>query len=148
MNILDEKIFDLLIVEDSAEFRHMLKKVLQSRFPSFRISEAEDGEAALVLIRRQQPDLIFMDIRLPGQSGIALTEKIKRQHPAIVIVMLTSMDTSDYRTAAFERGADYFLSKEKSSAEDILELVACISGGAGAGTPSPQSDPSRISGCI
>lgn len=148
MDPSEKKAFDLLIVEDNAEFRHMLRKILQSKFLSFRISEAENGEVALDLIRRQRPDLIFMDIRLPGQSGIALTEKIKRQHPAIVIVMFTNMDTSDYRTAAFESGADYFLSKEKSSAEDILELVARISGGAGTGTPSPQGDPTRISGCL
>ncbi len=127
MNLPDKKTFDLLIVEDNAEFRHMLRKILQSRFPSFRISEAENGEVALGLISRHEPDLIFMDIRLPGQNGIVVTQKIKHQHPAIAIIMLTNMDTSDYRTAAFESGADHFLSKEKSSVEDILELVARIS---------------------
>ena len=127
MNLPDKKTFDLLIVEDNAEFRQMLRKILQSRFPSFRISEAENGEVALGLISRHEPDLIFMDIRLPGQNGIVVTQKIKHQHPAIAIIMLTNMDTSDYRTAAFESGADHFLSKEKSSVEDILELVARIS---------------------
>jgi len=136
MNLPLLKAFDLLIVEDNAGFRQMLRKILESRFPSFQITEAETGEAALGLIRQQEPNLIFMDVRLPGQSGISLTERIKRQHPAIIIVMLTHMDTSDYRAAAFESGADYFLSKDKNSAEDILELVAHISGGA-----EPGKDP-------
>lgn len=146
MNPRGEKPFDLLLVEDNAGFRQMLRKILQSRFPSFQISEAENAEAALDVIRQQKPDLIFMDVRLPGRSGIYLTEQIKRQHPAIVIIMLTHADTSEYRAAALESGANYFLSKEKTSAEDILELLARISGGAGSSGPKPHSDPAQISG--
>jgi DNA-binding NarL/FixJ family response regulator len=145
MDLQAGKAFDLLIVEDNAGFRKMLRKILQSRFPSFRISEAENGDVALGLIRQRIPNLIFMDIRMPGQSGICLTAKIKRQHSAIVIIMLTHMDTPEYRAAAFESGADYFLSKEKASAEDILELVARIYGEQRAS--SPPRDLTQTSGC-
>jgi DNA-binding NarL/FixJ family response regulator len=131
MNLLVRKDFDLMIIEDNTGFRQMLRKIIQSRFPSFQISEAENGDVALGLIHQRMPNLIFMDIRMPGQSGISLTAKIKRQHPDVVIIMLTHMDTSEYRTAALESGADYFLSKDKTSAADILELVARISGEAG-----------------
>jgi DNA-binding NarL/FixJ family response regulator len=145
MNLRGEKAFDLLIVEDNAGFRRTLRKILESRFPSFRISEAEDAEAALDLIRQRNPDVIFMDVRMPGRSGISLTGQIKRQHPAIVIIMLTHADTPEYRAAALESGADYFLSKEKTSAEDIVELVEHISGGVGSSGPKPHSDPAQIS---
>jgi DNA-binding NarL/FixJ family response regulator len=128
MNPPGEKVFELLIVEDNARFRQMLRKILQSRFPSFQISEAENDEAALGLIRQRKPNVIFMDIRLPGQSGISLTGQIKRLYPSIVIIMLTHADTSEYREAALESGADYFLSKEKTTSEDILDLVQRISG--------------------
>jgi DNA-binding NarL/FixJ family response regulator len=127
MNARDEKAFDLLIVEDNAGFRQMLRKILQVRFPSFHISEAENAEAALGLVRRLKPNVIFMDIRMPGRSGISLTGQIKSLFPAIVIVMLTHADTPEYRAAAIESGADYFLSKERTSPEEILELVARIS---------------------
>jgi CheY-like chemotaxis protein len=128
MNAQREKLFELLIVEDNARFRQMLVKILQSRFPSFHILEAENAEAALGQIRQQKPNVIFMDIRLPGQSGISLTGQIKHLYPSIVIIMLTHADTSEYREAALESGADYFLSKEKSTAEDILDLVQRLSG--------------------
>jgi DNA-binding NarL/FixJ family response regulator len=129
MNPPEKRVFKLLIVEDNACFREMFRKILQSGFPSFQISEAENAEAALGLIRQQKPNLILMDIRLPGQNGISLAGQIKRQHPSIVIIMLTHADTSEYREAALENGADYFLSKEKNTAEDILALVERISGG-------------------
>ncbi len=128
MNPPEKKVFELLIVEDNTRFRQMLRKILESRFPSFQISEAENAEAALDLIRQRKPNAIFMDIRLPGQSGISLTGQIKRLHPSIVIIMLTHADSLEYREAALESGADYFLSKEKNTAEEILKLVHRISG--------------------
>jgi two-component system response regulator YesN len=128
MNPPEKKVFELLIVEDNADFRQMLRDVLQSRFPAFQISEAENAEAALALMLQLRPNIIFMDIRMPGQSGISLTGQIKRLYPAIVIIMLTHADTSEYREAALESGADYFLSKEKTTAKDILDLVQRISG--------------------
>jgi DNA-binding NarL/FixJ family response regulator len=132
MNSPQEKFFEVLIVEDNARFRQMLRKILQSRFPSFHIAEAENAEAALGQVHQQRPNVIFMDIRLPGQSGISLTGQIKPLYPAIVIIMLTHADTSEYREAALESGADYFLSKEKTTTEDIVDLVQRIAGRAGA----------------
>ena len=128
MNLPEKKAFELLIVEDNLRFRQMLRKVLQLRFPSFEISEAENAEVALGLIRQRKPNVIFMDIRLPGRNGISLTGQIKRLHPSIVIIMLTHADTSEYQEAALESGADYFLSKDKTTLEGILDLVQGISG--------------------
>jgi len=127
MNSSREKIFELLIVEDNTRFRQMLRKILQSRFPSFHIVEAESAEVALGQVQQQRPHLIFMDIRLPGQSGISLTGQIKRLYPSIVIIMLTHADTAEYREAALKSGADYFLSKERTTTEDIVDLVQRIS---------------------
>jgi DNA-binding NarL/FixJ family response regulator len=117
---------DILIVEDNAEFREMLKVILQSGFPFARISEAGEGNAALREVKRRKPDLIFMDIRMPGKSGIVLTGEIKKRHLDIVVIVLTQHDTPEYREAAFANGADYFLSKESVKAEEIQELVKTI----------------------
>jgi DNA-binding NarL/FixJ family response regulator len=114
---------EILIVEDNAEFREMLKAVLQSGFPYAGISAAEGGEAALSKIRTKKPDLVFMDIRMPGKSGIVIAGEIKERHPDVVVAVLTNMDGSEYRDAAFAIGADFFLSKESVKAEDIQNLV-------------------------
>ncbi len=115
-----------LLVEDSAIFRKLLKETLHSRFPSMEILEAADGEEAMQKINGHPPDIIFMDIRLPGENGLDLTEKIKAKYPDVVVIILTSYDTPEYREAAVQAKANYFLSKGSSSKEGILTLVASI----------------------
>jgi two-component system response regulator YesN len=118
--------FRTLIVEDNLFFRDLLKETLHSRFPSMAISEAGNAEEALDEIDTLPPDLIFMDIRLPGESGLELTKKIKTQHPDITIIILTSYDLPEYREAANKFQANYFLSKGSSTKESILTLVESI----------------------
>ena len=118
-----------LIVEDSAIFRTLLKETLQSRFPSMEIFEAADGVEAMQKITSNPPDLIFMDIKLPGQSGLDLTAKIKTEHPGMIIIILTSYDSPEYQQAAAQAKANHFLSKGSSSKEHILALVESVLAG-------------------
>lgn len=119
----------VLIVEDSIIFRTLLKEALQSRFPSMEILEAADGEKAIKEITAHPPDLIFMDIKLPGENGLDLTAKIKAKYPEVIVIVLTSYDTPEYREAAVKAKANHFLAKGTSSTEGILTLVESILGG-------------------
>jgi DNA-binding NarL/FixJ family response regulator len=118
--------FKTLIIEDSTFFRQLLKEALHSRFPKMGISEASNGEEALQKIRALPPDLIFMDIKLPGESGLELTRKIRAQNPYIAVIILTSYDQPEYREAASACEANYFLSKGTATRENILTLVESI----------------------
>ena len=120
----------MLIVEDNALFRQSLKSILCRRFPFMDVGESAGGKEVLQKIDLRRPDLIFMDIKLPGESGLELTRKIKTDHPTIIIIILTSYDLPEYREAAREHGADYFLSKGSSTGEEILALVESILSGA------------------
>ena len=74
--------FDLkriLIVEDNAFFLQFLKEVLHARLPTTDILEAMNGKEALQKIETLSPDTIFTDLRLPGENGLELTQKIKAQ---------------------------------------------------------------------
>ena len=102
----------MLIVEDNALFLQFLKETLRSRFPSVDILESADGEEAMQKIKTLPPDAIFMDLRLPGENGLELTKKIKAKYPDIVVVMITNYDLPEYREAAYQCGADHFLSKD------------------------------------
>lgn len=121
--------FKILIVEDSTIFRKLLKETLHSRFPSMELFEAADGEEALQRIEASVPNLIFMDIKLPGESGLDLTKKIKNQYPNIIIIILTAYDIPEYREAAVQAKGNYFLSKGSATKENILELVDSILSG-------------------
>ncbi len=120
------KHFKVLIVEDSALFRESFTWALCQRFPAVEFHGAGDGEEALQKVETLHPNLIFMDIRLPGESGLELTRKIKVSHPDIIIIILTSYDLPEYREAAVRYKADYFLSKGSSGTENIFKLVEAI----------------------
>jgi DNA-binding NarL/FixJ family response regulator len=91
------------------------------------ILEAQDGEETMKKMSgHTPPDLIFMDIKLPGENGLELTGKIKAKYPDVVVIVLTSYDTQEYREAAARVKADHFLSKGSSSKDSILALVESV----------------------
>jgi DNA-binding NarL/FixJ family response regulator len=115
----------VLIVEDSTLFRQLFKETLHDRFPSIEIHEAVNGEEALQKVEMFRPNLVFMDIRLPGENGLELTQKVKTRYPNIVIIILTGYDLPEYREASSQY-ADYFFSKDSSTTENIFTLVESI----------------------
>ena len=86
---MSQKTGRILIVDDNAAFRNMLRRILISRFPSLNVREAQDGNRAIKKLEKQPPDIIFMDVRLPGENGFQLTRKIKAAYPGIVIIIIT-----------------------------------------------------------
>jgi len=102
-----------LIVEDNVTFRQMLNESLCSGFPTMEIEEEPDGRELFNKIDSFHPKIVFMDIRLPGENGLELTKKIKKNYPDIIII-LTSYGLPEYRQAARESMADYFVPKGSS----------------------------------
>jgi DNA-binding NarL/FixJ family response regulator len=120
------KSFITLLVEDNISFRQTLFDILSAQFPSMVIQEAGNGKEAFQKIESVVPNLIFMDIKLPGENGLELTKKIKAAHPGVIIIVLTSYDLPEYREAAYQYGANYFIIKGSSTNEEILALVGSI----------------------
>ncbi len=119
-------VFKTLIVEDNPTFRQTLKDILGSQFPSMIIEEAGDSKTALKKSDALLPNLVFMDIKLPGENGLELTKKIKAKHPGIIVIILTGYGMPEYREAAQKHGADHFLMKDSSTNEEIVSLVQSI----------------------
>ena len=115
-----------MLVEDNPSFRQLFKNNLQDQFPSMDIIEAADGVEALQKIDSYLPNLIFMDIRLPGENGLELTRKIKTNYPDIIIIILTSHDLPEYREAATQNKANYFFSKNSIATDEIFKFVKTI----------------------
>jgi DNA-binding NarL/FixJ family response regulator len=118
--------FKTMLVEDSSSFRQLVKDTLQGLFPSMDIIEAADGVEAFQKIDSHPPNLIFMDIRLPGENGLELTRKIKADYPDIIVIILTSYDSPEYRKAANQYKADYFFSKDAIVNDGLFTLVKSI----------------------
>jgi len=115
-----------MLVEDSFSFRQVVKDNLQDQFPSMEIIEAADGAEALQKIDGRPPNLIFMDISLPGENGLELTRKIKADYPNVTVIILTSHDSPEYREAAIRYKTDYFFSKGALLNDGVFTLVKSI----------------------
>jgi YesN/AraC family two-component response regulator len=116
----------VLLVEDNRIYREAFKDNLLQHFPAISVAEAENADEALQKISATPPDLIFMDIRLPGMNGLQLTQRIKGEFPKIPIAILTGYDLPEYREAAVEYGADGFLVKASLNWEEVAALVKSI----------------------
>jgi len=117
------KRFRILIVEDNSNYRNLLKETLQKCLPRISVDEAKNGGMAFQKIDTFHPDLIFMDIRLATENGLQLTKRIKAMHPHIVVFVITFYGTPEYQKAAFESGADTFLTKASLSPVELEELL-------------------------
>ena len=92
-----------------------------------QLIEAGDGKEAMSRIDLLPPDMIFMDIQLPDNSGLELTRMIKTRHPDAIVVILSNYDLTEYREAAFRNGASYYISKD-SPMGDLFSLIERIMG--------------------
>lgn len=116
----------VLLVEDNPVFRKSFSGMLLARFPQMQIQETFSPNQAVNMVHAQMPDLVFLDIQLPEQSGLELARRIKNMLPSCYIVMLTSHDLPEYREAALRSGADCFICKDKAGLLEIQNLVLAL----------------------
>ncbi len=111
---------DILIVEDDEVIMGTLAYNLSRQ--GFGVSQATTGVEALRLARKMRPDLILLDIMLPGEAGIEVCERIRERDDGVVIVMVTAKDAEEDKVRGFEVGADDYVTKPFG----MKELVARI----------------------
>lgn len=106
----------LLIVDDEQLEREGLQAILQKGFPTCQFAQARNGAKAIELASEWQPDLILMDIKMPGVNGIEAIERISEFLPTAKFIMVTAYDTFDYARKAIKLGvSDYLLKPSKAS---------------------------------
>ncbi|RED56811.1 response regulator [Cohnella lupini] len=112
----------LLIVDDEQIEREGLKAILLKGFPELVVEQAKNGKIAVQMAGEFLPDLILMDIKMPGMTGLEAVERIGADYPDIKFVMVTAYDTFDYARKAIKLGVkDYLLKPSKAS-----EIVATV----------------------
>jgi DNA-binding NarL/FixJ family response regulator len=115
---------NVLIVEDSILIRDRMN-ILLSELPCIStIENSGDGIEALNMVNEKNPDVVLLDINLPGKSGLSVLKEIKSQSKATV-VMLTNYSDEYYRTLCSRLGADHFLDKS-TEFEKIPNLISTI----------------------
>jgi DNA-binding NarL/FixJ family response regulator len=113
----------LMIVDDHRSFRAAARRVLESA--GFEVvGEAADGESALVAISELRPDVVLLDVQLPGIDGFEVAARLNANGHAPVIVMTSSRERADFGSLVEESGARGFIHKAELSGPAISALVA------------------------
>ncbi|MDO8506543.1 MAG: response regulator transcription factor [Candidatus Limnocylindria bacterium] len=113
----------LLIVDDDANLRHTLGYAFRQE--GFEVVTAADGDQALVSFRQSHPDLIILDVMLPGRDGFEVARTLRRESD-IPVIMLTARDSELDKVVGLEIGADDYLAKPFSTRELIARVRAML----------------------
>ncbi|MDR1387272.1 MAG: response regulator transcription factor [Propionibacteriaceae bacterium] len=122
---------DVMLVDDQEMIRVGLRTIIDAH-PGLRVTgQAADGLAAVRAIDQAPPDVVLMDLRMPGVDGVEATRRIRRRHPPaqVRIVVLTTFDQDENVLAAIKAGANGFLSKGVGPAELTQAIVEVYDGG-------------------
>ncbi len=112
----------ILLVDDHALLRRGFRMVLESE-PDLRVvGEAADGHVAVQQVAALTPDVVLMDVRMPGGDGIEATRRIVEAHPGTRVLVLTTFDLDEYAFGALRAGASGFLLKDAPT-HDLLAAV-------------------------
>ena len=117
---------NIIIIDPNVPFQQSLKKLLLKHFPHIGVDAAVSGPEGLGKINAVRPQLILLEIHLPGNSGLELASQIKSMHPGAVIAMLTSDNSPEYETAAKDAGIEHLIPKDEWTGNDIVGLVQSI----------------------
>ena len=112
----------VMLADDNAAFRSVLRRLLE-RDPSIEVvAEAADGDEALVLADTHEPDVVLMDVSMPGLDGLSATSVITEHHPETAVVMLSMRNAEREVALALRNGASEYLDKGMPASE-ILAAV-------------------------
>ena len=102
----------LLIVDDEVEICDFLKSFFEER--DYEVVTANSGEAALEIVKKIRPQVVLLDIKMPGMNGVRVLEEIKQKFPRIKVIMVTAIETRDKIEECLRLGADNYITKPLS----------------------------------
>src|SRR5450631_4572899 len=145
---MEAPVIRVVIVDDHALHRDGTRQILDAHPDLQVVGDASSGEIALAVINQVYPDVVLMDIRLPGMNGIEATRRLTRDHPHVRVLMVSAYDEDEYVRGALEAGAAGYLSKT-APGKDLVQAVRSVARGTSvlhSGLNTSQLSSSRRSG--
>jgi two-component system response regulator MprA len=113
----------ILVVDDDAPIRRMLDRTLSAE--GYAVETAADGGAALAAVERSTPDLVVLDVGMPGVDGLAVSRRLRGKGLSVPVLLLTARDSVPDRVAGLDAGADDYLVKPFAT-EELLARVRAL----------------------
>ncbi|MGI4975321.1 MAG: response regulator [Janthinobacterium lividum] len=132
----------VLVVDDDARLRALLSRFLTEN--GFRVTTADHAEDARAKLAFLQPDLLVLDVMMPGETGLSLTQSLRAAGGGPPVLLLTARGAPDDRVAGFEAGADDYLGKPFDPRELLLRLRAMLRRTAPAAAPAAAAEHLRF----
>lgn len=126
---------NVLIVDDHQILRRGLKDILADEYAGLRVTEARDAQQALEATLKQTWDVVLLDIKMPGRSGLEVLDEIKKLQPKTPVVIISAFPEEEYALRAFKLGAAAYICKEGAS-DELLGAVRKALAGARYVTPA------------
>jgi DNA-binding NarL/FixJ family response regulator len=123
-------VISVLLADDQPLLRRGFRMILEAEDGVSVAGEAGDGAEAVELVRRVRPDVVLMDIRMPGMDGIEATRRIAAAEPGVRVLVLTTFDLDEYAFGALQAGASGFLLKDVRPHELVAAVRTVASGDA------------------
>jgi DNA-binding NarL/FixJ family response regulator len=117
----------VVLVDDQPLMRSAFRSVLETAGMTVS-GEAADGYEVLGVVRRERPDVVVMDVRMPGRDGLSATAELMAEYPQLRVLVLTTFDLDEYLYGALRAGAAGFLLKN-ASPEDLIRAVQTVAAG-------------------
>ena len=118
----------VLIADDQAMVRSGLRMILESEMDLEVVDEAENGRQAVRIAKRDRPDVILMDVRMPEMDGLEATRQISSEMSEVRVIVLTTFDVDEYVYGALRAGASGFLLKD-APADDLVAAIRIVASG-------------------
>lgn len=118
----------LLLVDDHEIVRSGLKMLFQAEPDMEILGEAGSGQEALRLVRELQPDVVLMDVAMPGMTGIEATRQLKEAHPGVAVLALTMYEDEQYFFEMIQAGASGYIPK-RAAPDDLVSAIRVVSQG-------------------
>jgi DNA-binding NarL/FixJ family response regulator len=119
----------ILIADDHPIFRHGLKQVLAAEPDVVAVGEAENGQKALELVRKQHWDVVVLDITMPGRSGLDVLKELRHERPKLPVLILSASPEDQYAVRVLKAGAAGYMTKERALQELIKAIRKVLQGG-------------------
>jgi DNA-binding NarL/FixJ family response regulator len=126
---MENLVRNVLLVDDHPVVRQGIARILAAEIPDLGLAEAENGDSAVAQMRERPPHLVLLDLTLPGDSGLSLLRRVRREFPSVPVMIVSMHPADQFAQRALQAGAVGYVAKDSDPQELVHAVRAALSGG-------------------